>query len=176
MLDVTRAVINTKADPTFLIAWKNFFHPDFMQILANIQPYSKKILIVNGWHKPFLLYRWAGRTVQERTGPDPWDRSAWWEPWMRKLETFSQSSLTCWRSRPFSRSEEDLLLSILYGFYQEGWGGGCTVAHSIKFCNFRPDKALCSDPRHGSHSRNNMFCTPALDLLKHLVCFPLDAH
>lgn len=85
---------------------------------------------------------------------------------MRKLETISQSSLTCWRSRPFSRSEEDLLLSIFYRFYRErGWGGGvCTVAHSIKFCNFRPDKALCSDPRHGSHSRNNMFCTPALDL------------
>lgn len=82
-------------------------------------------------HELFLLCRWAGLTVQERTGPDPWDRSAWWELWTRKLETISQSSLTCWRSHLFSRSEEDLLLFWCLVFCPF-WRGGSMVVHLRK--------------------------------------------
>lgn len=71
--------------------------------------------------------RWVGLTVQERTGPDPWGRSAWWEPWTRKSEIISQNSSTCWKSRPFSRSAEDFLFIYIFIFFI----GPYSLMHSL---------------------------------------------
>lgn len=126
--------------------------------------------LTDEWRKLFVPYRWAGLTVQERTGRDPWGRSAWSEPWMRKLETISQSSSTCWRSRPFSRSEGELL------FIRTLW---------IVDCNSLKVLTLWTRWSLGSHGRSSVFvpwlpqCTnnvsPDLDRQPQ-PCFSLEAH
>lgn len=47
--------------------------------------------------------RWSGHIPRERTVPGPCGRSVWSVLWMKRLETTSQSSSTCWRNLPFWR-------------------------------------------------------------------------
>lgn len=82
--------------------------------------------------------RWVGLTVQERTGPDPWGRSAWWEPWTRKSEIISQNSSTCWKSRPFSRSAEDLYL-FMYLYFSLDHIHSYTHSHTQDVYSFRSE-------------------------------------